>query len=421
MLVLERLTDARRRGHPVLAVLRGTAVNQDGASNGLATPNGPAQQRLIGAALASARLGTADVDVVEGHGTGTTLGDPIEAQALLATYGQDRPADRPLWLGSIKSNMGHTFAAAGVAGVIKMVQAIRHGVMPKTLHVDAPTPHVDWSAGAVSLLTEPRPWPAEGRPRRAGVSSFGISGTNAHVIVEEVPAAPESPPAQRADAPVPWVVSARSAEALTNQAARLLAHLWADADLHAVDVGWSLVSTRSLFEHRAVLAGPDRAQLMSGLAGLAAGAPGAGMVVGRARPAGKTVFVFPGQGSQWTGMGAQLLDSSTVFAEHITRCDKALGEHVPWSLIDVLRGAPGAPGLDRVDVVQPALWAVMVSLAQLWRSVGVLPDAVIGHSQGEIAAAYVAGALSLEDAARGCPELREAMELWGHVKFAVSK
>ncbi|MFY2858380.1 acyltransferase domain-containing protein, partial [Mycobacterium sp. THU-M104] len=400
VLVLERLTDARRRGHPVLAALRGTAVNQDGASNGLATPNGPAQQRVIRAALAGARLGTADVDVVEGHGTGTTLGDPIEAQALLATYGQDRPADRPLWLGSIKSNMGHTSAAAGTAGVIKMVQAIRHGVLPKTLHVDAPTPHVDWSAGAVSLLTEPRPWPAEGRPRRAGVSSFGISGTNAHVIVEEVPAVPDIPPTQRADVPVPWVLSARSAEALTNQAARLLAHLSADADLHAVDVGWSLVSTRSLFEHRAVLAGPDRGRLMSGLAGLAAGAPGAGLVVGRARPTGKTVFVFPGQGSQWTGMGAQLLDSSTVFAEHIARCDKALGEYVQWSLIEVLRGAPGAPGLDRVDVVQPALWAVMVSLAELWRSLGVVPDAVIGHSQGEIAAAYVAGALSLEDAAR---------------------
>ncbi|TVS85676.1 type I polyketide synthase [Mycobacterium helveticum] len=400
MLALERLTDARRRGHPVLAVLRGTAVNQDGASNGLATPNGPAQQRVIRAALANARLGTADVDVVEGHGTGTMLGDPIEAQALLATYGQDRPADRPLWLGSIKSNMGHTSAAAGTAGVIKMVQAMRHGVMPKTLHVDVPTPHVDWSAGAVSLLTEPRPWPVAGRPRRAGVSSFGISGTNAHVIVEEAPAEPDSPAARRADAPLPWVLSARSAEALTNQAARLLAHLSADADLTAVDVGWSLVSTRSLFEHRAVLAGSDRGRLMNGLAGLAAGAPGAGVVVGRARPVGRTVFVFPGQGSQWVGMGAQLLDSSRVFAEHITRCDKALGEHVQWSLTDVLRGAPGAPGLDRVDVVQPALWAVMVSLAELWRSVGVTPEAVIGHSQGEIAAAYVAGALSLQDAAR---------------------
>ncbi len=400
ILVLERLADARRHGHPVLAVLRGSAVNQDGASNGLATPNGPSQQRVIRAALANARLGTADVDLVEGHGTGTTLGDPIEAQALLATYGQHRPADRPLWLGSIKSNMGHTSAAAGTAGVIKMVQAIRHGVMPRTLHVDEPTPHVNWSAGAVSLLTEPRAWPAEGRPRRAGVSSFGISGTNAHVIVEEAPSEPELAAAQTFDAPAPWVLSARSAEALTNQAARLLAHVSADPELPAVDVGWSLVSTRSLFDHRAVLAGRDRGQLLAALAGLAEGAPGAGVVVGRARPVGPTVFVFPGQGSQWIGMGIQLLDTAPVFAERLTRCDKALGEYVQWSLLDVLRGAPGAPGLDRVDVVQPALWAVMVSLAELWRSVGVVPDAVIGHSQGEIAAACVAGALSLEDAAR---------------------
>ena len=411
VLVLERLTDARRLGHPVLAVVRGSAVNQDGASNGLATPNGPSQQRVIRAALANARLSTADVDLVEGHGTGTTLGDPIEAQALLATYGQDRPVDRPMWLGSIKSNMGHTSAAAGAAGVIKMVQAMRHGVMPKTLHVDVPTPHVDWSAGAVSLLTAPRPWPVQDRPHRAGVSAFGISGTNAHVIVEQAPAQPpsesESPTAADDDAVVPWVLSARSADALANQAARLLAHVGADPGLRVVDVGWSLVSTRSRFEHRAVLVGADRAQLMDGLAGLAAGEPGAGVVVGRAQPAGKTVFVFPGQGSQWAGMGAELLDTPpqaggtpAVFAEHMHRCDKALAEHVEWSLIDVVRGAEGAPGLDRVDVVQPALWAVMVSLAELWRSVGVVPDAVIGHSQGEIAAAYVAGALTLEDAAR---------------------
>ena len=400
VLVLERLADARRLGHPVLSVLRGSAVNQDGASNGLATPNGPSQQRVIRAALANARLSAADVDLVEGHGTGTTLGDPIEAQALLATYGQDRPVDRPLWLGSIKSNMGHTSAAAGAGGVIKMVQAMRHGVMPKTLHVDVPTPHVDWSAGAVSLLTDPRPWPAQDRPRRAGVSSFGISGTNAHVIVEQPPLEMESPVAAGDDARVPWVLSARSADALANQAARLLAHVNADPDLRVVDVGWSLVTTRSLFEHRAVLVGTDREHLMRGLAELAAGEPGTDVVVGRAQPVGKTVFVFPGQGSQWAGMGAQLLDASTVFAEHMQRCDKALAEHVEWSLIDVIRGEPGAPGLDRVDVVQPALWAVMVSLAELWRSVGVVPDAVIGHSQGEIAAAYVAGALSLEDAAR---------------------
>ncbi|OCB26301.1 polyketide synthase [Mycobacterium malmoense] len=400
VLVLERLADARRLGHPVLALLRGSAVNQDGASNGLATPNGPSQQRVIRAALADARLTAADVDLVEGHGTGTTLGDPIEAQAVLATYGQDRPADRPLWLGSIKSNMGHTSAAAGAGGVIKMVQAIRHGVMPKTLHVDVPTPHVDWAAGAVSLLTEARQWPALDRPRRAGVSSFGISGTNAHVIVEQPPQRPETPAPAGDDAPAPWVLSARSADALANQASRLLARVDGDPELRVVDVAWSLVSTRSLFEHRAVLVGADRERLLTGLAEVAAGAPGAGAVVGRARPVGKTVFVFPGQGSQWIGMGAELLDSSAVFAEHLQRCEKALAEHVEWSLVDVIRGAPGAPGLDRVDVVQPALWAVMVSLAELWRSVGVVPDAVIGHSQGEIAAAYVAGALSLEDAAR---------------------
>ena len=401
VLVVERLADARRLGHPVLALVRGSAINQDGASSGLATPNGLAQQQVIRAALASARLTATDVDVVEGHGTGTTLGDPIEAEAILTTYGQDRPLDQPLWLGSIKSNIGHSSAAAGMAGIIKMVQAMRHGVMPKTLHVDVPTPQVDWSSGAVSLLTEPRAWPEEGRPRRAGVSSFGISGTNAHVILEQAPALESVGASGDSDmAVVPWVLSARSAEALAGQAERLLAHVGADPKLGVADVGWSLVSTRSLFEHRAVVVGADREQLMAGLAGLAVGEPGANVAVGRAQPAAKTVFVFPGQGSQWVGMGAELLDTSKVFADHMLRCEKALGEHVEWSLIDVIRGTAGAPGLDRVDVVQPVLWAVMVSLAELWRSLGVIPDAVIGHSQGEIAAAYVAGGLSLEDAAR---------------------
>jgi polyketide synthase 7 len=400
VLVLERLADARRLGHPVLAVVRGTAVNQDGASNGLATPNGPAQQRVIRAALANGRLGTADVDLVEGHGTGTTLGDPIEAQAVLATYGQDRLADRPLWLGSIKSNMGHASAAAGVGGVIKVVQAIRHGLMPKTLHVDVPTPDVDWSAGAVSLLTESQPWPQVDRPRRAGVSSFGISGTNAHVVVEQFPEEPESTTATGDDVPVPWVLSGRSAAALVNQAACLLARMNTDPDLRVLDVGLSLVSTRSLFEHRAVVVGGDRSQLMGGLAELAAGGQGVGVAVGRAQSRSRTVFVFPGQGSQWVGMGAELMECSAVFADHVRRCEEALAPHVDWSLVDVIRGAPGAPGFDRVDVVQPALWAVMVSLARLWGSLGVVPDAVVGHSQGEIAAACVAGALSFEDAAR---------------------
>ncbi|GFG95734.1 type I polyketide synthase [Mycobacterium timonense] len=397
ILVVERLSDAQRLGHPVLAVVRGSAVNQDGASNGLTAPNGPSQQRVVRAALANAGLSAAEVDVVEGHGTGTTLGDPIEAQALLATYGQDRGASGPLWLGSVKSNMGHTQAAAGVAGVIKMVQAMRHEMLPATLHVDEPSPHVDWSAGAVSLLTEAQPWSAE-RPRRAGVSSFGISGTNAHVIVEAVPAQPtrEAGPAQPA---VPWVVSAKSATALAAQAARLAEYLRAHDELDAADVAWTLAG-RSTFEHRAVVVGADRDRLLAGLDELANDDPAGTILRGIATPAGKTVFVFPGQGSQWLGMGIELLDTAPVFAQQIQACEEAFSEFVDWSLTDVLRGAPGAPGMDRVDVVQPVLFAVMVSLAELWKSIGVNPDAVIGHSQGEIAAAYVAGALSLRDAAR---------------------
>ncbi len=402
MLVVERLSDASRLGHPVLAVVQGSAVNQDGASNGLTAPNGPSQQRVVRSALANAGLGAADVDVVEGHGTGTTLGDPIEAQALLATYGQDRAQlGKPLWLGSVKSNMGHTQAAAGVAGVIKMVLAMRHEVLPATLHVDVPSPHVDWSAGAVSLLTEPQPWPAEpadGRIRRAGVSSFGISGTNAHVIIE---APPTARVVERGSGPpvVPWVVSAKTPAALVKQAGRLAHHLGAGADVDPADVGWSLAG-RPVFEHRAVVFGADRDQLLAGLGELVEDRVGAAVVQGRAIPTGRTVFVFPGQGSQWLGMGVELLETAPVFAENIDACADAFDEFVDWSLIDVLRGAPGAPGLDRVDVVQPVLFAVMVSLAELWRSVGVRPDAVIGHSQGEIAAAYVAGALSLRDAAR---------------------
>jgi mycoketide-CoA synthase len=397
ILVVERLSDAQRLGHRVLAVVRGTAVNQDGASNGLTAPNGPSQQRVVRTALANAGLSTADVDVVEGHGTGTTLGDPIEAQALLATYGQDRQT--PLWLGSIKSNMGHTQAAAGVAGVIKMVQAMHHDVLPASLHVDVPSPHVDWSAGAVSLLTEAQPWPGNGRARRAAVSSFGISGTNAHVIIEESPAIEQAESAAPAPSVVPWTVSAKSAAALESQVSRLAEFVGAREQLDVADVGWSLAG-RSTFEHRAVVLGSDRGQLLSGLGELVGGTPGTSVITGHAAPAGKNVFVFPGQGSQWLGMGVELLDTAPVFAEQMNACAQAFGEFVDWSLIDVLRGAPGAPGLDRVDVVQPALFAVMVSLAELWRSIGVRADAVIGHSQGEIAAAYVAGALSLSDAAR---------------------
>ncbi|WP_435604210.1 type I polyketide synthase [Streptomyces sp. bgisy130] len=410
ILLLERLSEARRSGHPVLAVIRGSATNQDGASNGLTAPNGPSQQRVIRAALADAGLSAGEVDVVEAHGTGTSLGDPIEAQALLATYGREREADRPLWLGSVKSNIGHAQAASGIAGVMKMVQAIRHGVLPATLHVDSPSPHVDWSKGNVRLLTDETAWPETDAPRRAGVSSFGGSGTNAHVLLEQAPAeepadeqpAAAAPAAEAAPAAVPWMVSARSATALRAQADRLAS--WASAaGKSPVDTGHSLVASRAALEHRAVVVGADQEALVAGLRAVAEGETPAGAVVGDAgafEGDADVVFVFPGQGSQWVGMAVELLDSSPVFAARLAECEAALEPFTDWSLREVLRAADGAPGLDRVDVVQPVLWAVMVSLAEVWRAHGVEPAAVVGHSQGEIAAACVAGALSLDDGAR---------------------
>ena len=410
IVLLERLSDARRNGHPVLAVVAGSAVNQDGASNGLTAPNGPSQQRVIRAALAAAGLTPGEVDAVEGHGTGTTLGDPIEAQALLATYGQDRPEDRPLWLGSVKSNLGHAQLAAGVAGVIKMVLALRHGVLPATLHADEPSPHIDWSAGDVRLLTDPVPWPADGdRPRRAGVSAFGVSGTNVHAILEEAPAEPEPEGSTQRSAiggvkqpvltagPHPWLVSARTAAGLAAQAGRLAAHVAARPGLDPADVAWSLATTRSAFEHRAVVTGAGREELAAGLAAVAAGEPSPSVVTGVAADPGRVVFVFPGQGGQWAGMGRDLARACPVFAEQLAACGRALAPFTGWDLDEVL-ARDGLPG--RADVVQPALWAVMVSLAAAWQAAGVTPDAVVGHSQGEIAAAVVAGVLSLEDGAR---------------------
>ncbi|OLR93779.1 type I polyketide synthase [Actinokineospora bangkokensis] len=397
VVVVERLSDARRAGHHVLAVVRGSAVNSDGASNGLTAPNGPSQQRVITRALADAGLAPSEVDVVEAHGTGTTLGDPIEAQALLATYGQDRA--EPLWLGSVKSNLGHTQAAAGMAGLIKLVESMRHGTLPRTLHVDAPSTHVDWTAGAVELITENRPWPQVDRPRRGAVSAFGIGGTNAHVVLEHDPA-PDPVPAAEDGPRVPLVLSARTTTSLADQAAALRATLAADADWHPAAVAHRLTTTRGRFDHRAAVLAEDRAGLLAGLDAVATGAEDERVVRGSAAVAGKPVFVFPGQGAQWAGMGAELFESAPVFRAAVLDCERAFAEHVDWSLVEVLTGAAGAPGLDRIDVVQPALFAVMVALSRLWRAHGVEPAAVLGHSQGEIAAAHIAGGLSLADAAR---------------------
>ncbi|MFI5528202.1 SDR family NAD(P)-dependent oxidoreductase [Kitasatospora sp. NPDC051853] len=405
MLVLERLSDARRNGHPVLAVLRGSAINQDGASNGLTAPNGLAQQRVIRDALANAGLAPADVDAVEAHGTGTRLGDPIEAHALLATYGQDRT--EPLLLGSLKSNIGHAQAAAGVGGVIKMVMALRHGVLPRSLHLDRPTPQVDWESGAVTLLTEQVPWPETGRARRAAVSSFGISGTNAHAILEQALEPGEQPAVAQeggqgeellTDPVLPLLLSAVGEPALRARAAQLLELAEADPELEPAALAGALVR-QAAHSHRAAVFAADRAELLAGLRDLAEGVPNASVVTGEVGDTGGVVFVFPGQGSQWTGMALELLDTSPRFATRMRECDHAIAQHTGFSILEALHDTTGTHDLQRIDTLQPVLLAIMISLADLWQALGITPDAVTGHSQGEIAAAHTAGALTLHDAA----------------------
>ncbi len=419
LLLLERLSDAQRNGHEVLAVVRGSSVNQDGASNGLTAPNGPSQQRVIQEALVGVGLAPADVDAVEAHGTGTPLGDPIEAQALLATYGQGRPEGQPLWLGSIKSNMGHTQAAAGVAGVIKMVQAMRHGVLPRTLHADELSPHVDWSKGNVELLREEVAWERNGRPRRAGVSSFGISGTNAHVILEEAPPVDGSASSVGKEdatgardsggvAPfgesgvLPFVVSGSSGAGLVGQAERLRSFVEDGAGVDLLGVGGALVSRRASLSHRAVVIGEDREDLLGGLSSLALGELDERVVNGVVG-AGGVAFLFSGQGSQWAGMGRGLYEAFPLFASELDVLCEGFDGLLGRSLKDLLfagEGSEDAVLLNRTEFTQPALFALEVALYRLVGSFGIKPSFLIGHSIGELVAAFVAGVFGLEDACR---------------------
>ncbi|MFE4917265.1 acyltransferase domain-containing protein, partial [Streptomyces sp. NPDC056652] len=396
VLVLKRLSAAQRDGDDILAVIKGSAVNQDGRSQGLTAPNGPSQQRVVQDALASARLTPADIDAVEAHGTGTPLGDPIEAGALAEIFGPGRESARPLYLGSSKSNIGHAQAAAGVAGVIKMVLALQHQTLPKTLHADSPSSHIEWDGSGLELLRDARPWERGERVRRAGISSFGLSGTNAHLILEEAPeptptTAPVTAPVTvveerqaAAAGALPLVLSARTSKALRAQAGQWATWLTAHGDVSLRDVARASALSRTHFDVRAGVLAESVEEAVEALRALAEGGTHPALVEGTVRPQGKTVFVYPGQGSQWHGMGTALYTTQPAFAEAIDACDAALHPFTGWSVRRVLTepGHPDNPPLDRVDVVQPALFAMSIALTATWQALGIHPTAVIGHSQG---------------------------------------
>ena len=407
VVALKRLSDAIADDDSIYCVIRGSAVNNDGACDGLAAPDQRAQEEVLRLAYRRARVKRADVQYVELHGTGTKLGDQVEAAALGSVLGAAKTVKNPLLVGSAKTNVGHLEGAAGIAGLIKAILCIKQREIPPSLNFETPSPEMPLDAWHLRVQQTLSPWPDVDRPLLAGVSSFGMGGTNCHVVLSEAPRLGEKAGGKKKAVPVasavelPWVLSAKTDRALREQAHRLLEHVQAAPGLGTNDVGYSLAVSRSTFEHRAVVFGSDRESWLRGVGAVARCEPTANVIEGAAEGVNRRVaFLFPGQGSQWDGMAMELLDSSPLFAEQMQACADALAPYVDWSLMDVLRGEQGAPGLEHADVVQPALFAVMVSLAAWWRSCGVCPDVVVGHSQGEIAAAHVAGGISLQDAAR---------------------
>lgn len=405
VIVLQRLSDARLEGRRILAILTGSAVNQDGKSNGIMAPNPSAQIGVLENACKSARVDPLEIGYVEAHGTGTSLGDRIEAHALGMVFGRKRPGSGPLMIGSIKPNIGHLEGAAGIAGLIKAVLMVERGSLLPSGGFTEPNPAIPFTELGLRVVDELQEWPVvAGRPRRAGVSSFGFGGTNAHVIVEEAGSVGADTVSGRADVGgsgggvVAWVISGKTASALAAQAGRLGRYVRARPALDVVDVGYSLVSTRSVFDHRAVVVGQTRDELLAGLAGVVAGRPEAGVVCGVGKPAGKTAFVFAGQGSQWLGMGSELYAAYPVFAEALDAVVDELDRHLRYPLRDVIWGHD-QDLLNTTEFAQPALFAVEVALYRLVMSWGVRPGLVLGHSVGELAAAHVAGALCLPDAA----------------------